>query len=271
MNPFVSSPRRAAALLTVLALGAGACAGAPAGKPTRPPNATAASGPDPLPPTPLPEPPPKVTPRPKTVVIDRGGAAAEPTLMEASAAAKKAQARAKEPKHVITNENLGEYAAQGNVIIAHSSNSLPEKGEASTTDPVRASGLGEEYWRNRVLEIRTAWSRTVEEIAELEEAAAQLRRDFYAEDDPWHRDSQIKPRWDRTLDRLQQAREDAGTYRAELDEALADGRRDGALPGWLREGIELEPPLEEEPDRREAAEAEIIEPPIYEEGGGPPP
>jgi hypothetical protein len=59
--------------------------------------------------------------------------------------------------------------------------------------------------------------------------------------------------------------------REELADTLDEGRREGALPGWLREGIELEPSFEEEDGSRdgrvegglpihEAEELETVEP-----------
>ena len=103
----------------------------------------------------------------------------------------------------------------------------------------------EQYWRNRVLEPRMEWRRSLDSIDELEGEIARLRHDFYAEDDPFYRDSQIKPAWDLALDDLKEAKRDADRYQVDLEKTILEGRRKGALPGWLREGIELEPTEEE--------------------------
>ncbi|MDH3745756.1 MAG: hypothetical protein OES47_11715, partial [Acidobacteriota bacterium] len=73
---------------------------------------------------------------------------------------------------------------------------------------------------------------------------------------------QIKPAWDRALDRLEGARELVAEASTQLDELIEEGRRAGALPGWLREGIDLEP----DRDRERATgveEHEVGEPEIY--------
>ena len=77
--------------------------------------------------------------------------------------------------------------------------------------------------------------------ADLPLAAADQRIRFYAEDDPYVRDGRIKPEWDRALDRLESGRREIDDARAAIDLALEEGRRAGAEPGWLLEGLELEP------------------------------
>ena len=77
---------------------------------------------------------------------------------------------------------------------------------------------------------------------ELQAEVADLRRRFYQEDDPFYRDNEIKPSWDRALDRLQEAKSMAEAQERKLSRFLDEGHRAGALPGWLREGVEYEPP-----------------------------
>ena len=109
------------------------------------------------------------------------------------------------------------------------------------------------------------WRRTLDRIAELELESAALRQQFYAEEDPYVRDSQIKPSWDGVLDRLGQLRDRADRYEQELDQFVETGRQAGAEPGWLAEGWELEP------ERRTASNVEkftvhkTMEPPIVDE------
>jgi hypothetical protein len=76
------------------------------------------------------------------------------------------------------------------------------------------------------------------------------------------RDGKIKPEWDRALDRLEQARREEVQAQRDLEEFLDDGRRAGALPGWLREGIELEPITEEV---EELPTADPMEPKVVNE------
>ena len=246
--------------------------------------------------TPPPAPAEREPVREKIVVVEEGGEAA-PTLAEASAAARAARAAAEpqEPPRRITNENLAEVARDGRVSFAGPEAGAPlaagggpagppaggsadaARGEASAAEaagrepaPDDATAAPDEirdeaYWRRRARELRTEWRDTVDEVAELRERTADLRWQFYAEDDPWVRDSRIKPAWDEAIDRLRRAERAADGFRDRLDTFLDDGRRAGALPGWLREGIELEPAGEETTD--EPNPAEPVEPVIVDEAG----
>jgi len=149
-----------------------------------------------------------------------------------------------------------------------------DRGEASPKTPAggeeEKQEQGEEYWRRRGLEIRMAWRDEVDSIEELEKEVFMLRQRFYAEDDPFYRDGQVKPAWDQALEQLEDARVGAKEREAELQEFLEEGRKAGALPGWMREGIELEPhpPDELEPGEQiqghEPREPVVIE---VQEGG----
>jgi hypothetical protein len=131
-------------------------------------------------------------------------------------------------------------AAAGNGATA---TSAPAAGSTAATNPAAASAaLTEEYWRSQALKIRLDWKTAVEEVDELQAEVADLRRRFYQEDDPFYRDNEIKPSWDRALDRLQEAKSAAEAQERKLSRFLDEGHRAGALPGWLREGIEYEPP-----------------------------
>ena len=122
--------------------------------------------------------------------------------------------------------------------------------------------------RSQYLDLRLRWRAAYDSIRELEGKVASLRNDFYTTDDPYYRDSQIKPAWDRALEGLETARSDIDRYQTELRTVLNEGRREGALPGWLREGIEHEPeaglPAEETIDPSHYS----VEPTIYDEGNG---
>lgn len=227
-------------------------------------------------PAPAPEPEPEETGAygPKTVVIGET-APEEPeraSLLEAARTAREQRAAEdRAPVAVITDETLPEYAT-GELTIAAESEA--EKSVAATPGTADASTeaadeRGEEYWRTRVREARIRWRDLVEEVAQLETTAAELRQRFYAEDDGFYRDSQIKPAWDRALDRLAETEDEVGRAQQELQAVLLEGRTAGALPGWLREGIEYEPELVEpdtEPGIHEATEPKVIE--VEEEGNG---
>jgi hypothetical protein len=139
--------------------------------------------------------------------------------------------------------------AAGESPAATPSNPASGAGGAATT-PVTAAAspaasnaaLSEEYWRSQALKIRLDWKAAVEEVDELQAEVADLRRRFYQEDDPHYRDNEIKPSWDRALDRLKDAKSEAEAQERKLSRFLDEGHRAGALPGWLREGVEFEPP-----------------------------
>jgi len=209
--------------------------------------------------------------REKIVVVDRGGSSKTPTPGELAAAS-----RAERERHgdrsvdALTDENLAAYAARGRVTI--SGTPVPEAGEETARGEGDEAVVGEAAdavcdeacWRRRARDLRQGWRDTVDSIASLEAEVADQRWRFYAEDDPWVRDAQVKPAWDRALDRLRTAREEAARYAERVEDLVEAGRRVGALPGWLREGIELEP----DPAAARGADrdpAEPIEPPIADE------
>jgi len=217
-------------------------------------------------PTPYPEPPPTVTPAPTTIVIEppRAETEDEVGLVEAARREKERRAGAAPPSVKLDNKNLGAFAADQKLTVASPANVTAEEG---TTAEIKAPGTGaatdEAYWRDGARAIRERWADAVEDVSRLEAESADLRRQFYAEDDPYVRDQQIKPEWDRVLGELDRARREATQAPRDLEVFLEEGRRAGALPGWLREGIELEP--EEEPPGAAATNpAEPREPVVVE-------
>ncbi|KAB2967460.1 MAG: hypothetical protein F9K18_04275 [Thermoanaerobaculia bacterium] len=181
-----------------------------------------------------------IPPKPATVVvIDEGGeAAAAPTsLAEAAARERERRRTAEKPIAVINDKNLADFARDQKLTIAQGDPEAPEP-EPEGAAPEEQ---GEEWWRDRGLEIRRRWREAVDSVERLEGEVAELRNRFYATDDPYLRDSQVKPEWDRRLADLETARRRAAEGRAEVEAFLEEGRVAGALPGWLREGVELEP------------------------------
>jgi hypothetical protein len=206
------------------------------------------------------------------VVVDPGGEnnSARVSLVEAARAEKERRARAGQPVAVISDKTLPQYAAKGQITVAD-----PQKKDAAATAPVSGAAepvRDEAYWRERGLEIRQRWRRAADDVKELEQRSTELRQKFYLEGDTFTRDNQIKPEWDRVLDKLRQARLDTEVARKELAQFLDEGRAAGVVPGWLREGEEEEPA---EPKKKEAAppaesiEPPVMEPPLGERGGRP--
>ncbi|MEA2562859.1 MAG: hypothetical protein QOH06_4363 [Acidobacteriota bacterium] len=252
----VSKTVMAVPKLLLLVLLAAGCAAPPA------PKAKAAA-PEPTPaitpaPAPTPTPPPPPLP-PNTVVLDSGGEkeGSTRTLADSARAAREQRAHAAPPAHVITDKNIKQYAAKGQITVA----APAKKTEAAETEE-KAPIRDEQYWRSRALEVRLRWRKAADDVKELEQSAAGWRRRFYAENDPYVRSGQIKPEWDRVLDRLEEARAEAETAKTELEELLEEGRTAGALPGWLREGVDEEP--KEEPKADPVKEHKVIDPPKVE-------
>ena len=250
---FVSKTATAALELLLLAWLTAGCAAppAPAAKP---------AAPEPTP-TPAPAPTPTPAPPPNTVVLDSGGEKEGSTrsLADAARAAREQKAHAAPPAHVITDKNIKEYAAKGQITVATPARKTAAA-ETEETVPVR----DEQYWRSRALEVRLRWRKAADDVKELEQSAAGWRRRFYAENDPYVRSGQIKPEWDRVLDRLEEARAEVEAAKTELDELMEEGRTAGALPGWLREGVDEEPHEEAEPetlDEHKAIDPPTVEPP----------
>lgn len=217
------------------------------------------------------------------ILIERGGRSSFPSLYEAARKAREERARTGSSRVVVNDENLHEFQGEGLTFAEPGAEEEgQEPGDAdpegagdtdaeggsreAETDGATADG-GEEYWRSRLLDLRLRLREAVDELDELQERAGSLRRSFYAQDDPFVRDGRIKPAWDRVLDRIEATRRGIGELREELQQALEEGRRAGALPGWLREGIELEPAPEElpeevgeeEPGRHRPEDPEVVE------------
>jgi hypothetical protein len=212
----------------------------------------------------------------RVVVVDPGDDAANhpKSLVEAAREEKERRAHAGEPVAVITNKTLP--YSKGQLTFAQPAKKTAAEKEAVTAASVAtAAGKNDKgkeavpgeahndtYWRKRGLEIRQRLHQAAEEIARLEQDVADLRQRFYSEPDFAKRDTQVKPEWDRSLDRLRRKKDEVEATRKELDAFLEEGRKAGALPGWLREGAELEPPIPPPPP----APNEAVEPKILPEG-----
>ena len=194
-------------------------------------------------------------------MVDSGGDGEPKSLVEAARVEKERRANARQPAHVINDKTLPGYARKGQITIAD-----PKKPSVSVPVPAPGDLHDEAYWRNRARDIRERWRDAASDAKKLEQRATELRQKFYLEGDTFTRDNQIKPEWDRVLERLRQARLDVDATQKELAEFLEEGGAKNVMPGWLREGEEEEP--EELPRKKEAgAPPQSIEPPVIE----PPP
>jgi hypothetical protein len=251
--------------LFCLAVAAGCAAHAPreaelpAPLPAAAPPAAAPEEPERLSP-PAAEPPP----RPATViVVEAGGTARDPggDLVAAARAERARREAAGPPAVVLTDRNLKEFSRDQKLTEAAPAER--EKGTGAeagtgTTD----SAVEERYWRDRGRGLRAQWRQATEELKAERDRAAELRVRFYATDDPFLRDGELKPAWDRAIERIGEREREIEEVRRELDLFLEEGQRAGALPAWLDDGIDLEPGPEPPADRvSEPGEPTVIEEP----------
>ncbi len=217
-------------------------------------------------PPPLPQPRFREIPpsQPSVKVIEPGGDGDRPkTLVEASRLAKARKGQAGESVAVINDDNLHEFAKGAEVIILESPPAapVPQLDPPAAAEETDSEIRDEQYWRSRALDLRMGWRRAIDRISELELESAALRQQFYAEDDPYLRDSQLKPAWDRVLDRLDQLRDQAARYQQELEVFVAEGQRAETPQGWLNQGWELEPTPEERRSAERPSSHEAVNPP----------
>jgi hypothetical protein len=211
------------------------------------------------------------TARPETVkVIEppiEPGTASTPTLVEAANREKARRRGSDQPIAVITQKNLAEYASGGVLTIAHDAaeSGSDEQAVQQAEKAQETAATEEAYWRKRALDVRTKWRDAVDRVPALQAKVDELRNRFYSTDDPVVRDGEVKPEWDRAIADLQQAQYDASRGAAEVEAFMEEGRRAGALPGWLREGAELEPePVLEKAEQEPTEPFDAREPEIYD-------
>lgn len=245
--------------------------------PPTPPAAVTTPSPSPSP-TPAPASPPLKEPTrdDAPVVVDAGvdESNSPKTLVEAARAERERRAEAGTRAAIVINDkNLHQYAAKGQITVADPHEKEKRKGAAAPSSEMGSVEQSlqllhdEQYWRGHVREIRVRWRTAADETKRLEQRSTELRQRFYSENDSFVRDNQIKPEWDRVTDRLQKARADAENASQELAAFLEEGRRANALPGWLREGEDQEPPPV--PTKRKGLPPpQSIDPPILNDNGG---
>ena len=210
----------------------------------------------------LPPPPPirevaASAPRAVKVISDGTEGNAQPSLIEASrmAKAKKRNEGESRPSIEITDENLKEYSNGGQVFvleagdgngagdpqaIAPAAEPSATAGAADSQPQVYAGETAGEsdkelFWRQSVSELRTALRQTVDDLKRIELESTLLRQQFYSESDPFVRDSEVKPRWDRALDQLGFLRKKAKQDREALSSLLNEAKKAGIAAEWLGE------------------------------------
>jgi hypothetical protein len=261
-------PRNSCLLLSAILLAASfsGCSSSPKPAPaTEPITRPSAVLPDAVPDLPPPPPIREVTPTsPKAIkVISEGNEGkTQPSLIEASrmAKAKKKNEGEVRPVIEITDENLKEYSSQGQVFLVESGaeaaaappvaeepeavpgnlEPAPIVAEGRVEGSSSASADKELFWRQSVSELRTGLRRSIEDLRRIELESTLLRQQFYSESDPFVRDNEVKPRWDRALDQLAALRKKAKEDHNALNSLLAEAKKAGISPEWLQDGTSSE-------------------------------
>lgn len=261
-------PRKPYLLLSALILTSTAfsgCSSSPKPSTPEPVTRPVAVLPEALPDLPPPPPIREVAPSsPKAIkVISEGNEGkTQPSLIEASrmAKAKKKNEGEVRPLIEITDENLRDYSSQGQVFLVESGASEATAAPASVAEAVVAeesdavpvavagetdsnsggSADRELFWRQSVSELRTGLRRSIEDLRRIELESTLLRQQFYSETDPFVRDNEVKPRWDRALDQLTSLRKKAKEDHNALTSLLAEAKKSGISPEWLQDGTSTE-------------------------------
>lgn len=197
------------------------------------------------PPTVRPSQPPPPPPSKVVEIKASSGEEEQRTLVQAAEAERQRRRQlGEESTIVINNQNLADYAKDGQLTYVEEvagTSAAATSGETAGAAAERDRRQDEDYWRGRAIDIRLKWRRAVEDSDVLKDRIARLRQDFYREDDPYIRDGQIKPQWDKALVDLEQARDDARRYQVELDTLFQEAQDLGIELVWLQEGVDLEP------------------------------
>ncbi len=186
---------------------------------------------------------------PKTQVISGESDQERPSLVEVARQEQLRRDTSPSSRLRIDDKNLKRHATanmtsafpDSKVGTESGAQAAAEISESDDSAQQEAAVESERYWRALVRELRYDWQDLVFEEENLEQEVERLRKEYYQEDDPYYRDGEIKPEWDASWQSLQATTLAIQEAINKLDRAIEEGRRAGALPGWLREGVELEP------------------------------
>ena len=198
------------------------------------------------PPPPTPAPTPAATARPAPVRRATGS----PSTSLAEVAAK-TRLRGGQGGIVITNENL--RALAGDAELTSAAGGTPEPagtppGGVAVRGGADASEAAlQKLWQQRYQRARGYLRFLEDEERRLSAEVERLKTQFYATDDGFFRDREIKPAWDEALAKLNETRRLLAESRSLPDQVVQAARREGALPGWFR-GLPEPAPVSSPPD-----------------------
>ena len=198
----------------------------------------------PPPPTPTPAPVPTVRPAP----VRRATGAPSNSLAEVAA---KTRLRGGQGGIVITNDNLQALAGGVELTSASGGGAQLEATPQAAAGTRRWTASGEaalqRLWQQRYQRARGYLRFLENEETRLNREVERLKTAFYAEDDGFRRDAEIKPAWDEALAQLTKTRQLLAEKRTLPDEVVQAALREGALPGWFR-GLPEPAPVSSPPE-----------------------
>ncbi len=148
---------------------------------------------------------------------------------------------------VLTNDSVRKLSEGVELTTA-----IPYEAPAVSRVSGGASDASRELWQQRYQYARWQAARLDREITRLEGEVAGLQTQFYAVDDPFVRDGQVKPQWDAALGALREAKAQQAAVNAKPAQIVEQARRAGGLPGWFR-GLPEPDPDRPPPVPREVA------------------
>ncbi len=195
-----------------------------------------------------PPPPPTPAPTARPAPLRRATGSPSNSLAEIAA---KTRLRAGQGGIVITNENLRALAGDAELTSASGGAAppavTPQAGGGARGGPDASEAALQRLWQQRYQRARGYLRFLEDEERRLNAEVERLKTQFYATDDGFYRDREIKPAWDEALAKLNETRRLLTEARSLPDEVVQAARRDGALPGWFR-GLPEPAPVSSPPD-----------------------
>lgn len=164
---------------------------------------------------------------------------------------KERREKIKTPAKVITNETVQEHLqGKGNppgTIMQPSeegaesdTTSIPTiatqeestKSEKASSEPTDMEGNNESYWRSKIQDAKERITNMEKQVDDLQLRLNSLQMSFYAMDDPNQRQL-LNVEIDKTFEMLAKAKDDLQKAKQDLEDIKEEGRRKGALPGWI--------------------------------------
>ena len=148
------------------------------------------------------------------------------SLIEASHRAKALKEKSDTAKSsiIINDENLKEFSSGGQVFLLESeADKMAELMETKKATGDSAESLT--FWSNQIGKTWSLLNSLIFDLRRLQLENALLRQQFYAETDPFVRESEIKPRWDRTIDQIERLRQRCRENYDAIEDLLSEARK----------------------------------------------